>query len=192
MSKALARKLIRIRKELDWSQGKMAKMLNVSQAAVSIWENGHGEPKRATLQEIANLADIPMLHLIDEKQIHRPIEITMKVENRGEVSDAELGHVENLIGTTGKVGAIQVEDESMLPFQKGWVFIVNMEATEVSNDKIGTLCVVGQRGGHGRKLGVVTRGPTEEEVFVAPIGMGSVPYPTKPSYLYQVMGIRTV
>ena len=191
MSQALAKKIRRIREGLDWNQEKLAKALGVTQSAVSLWEKGKGEPRRKTLVELAELADIPVVQLIDEVQVHRPADVTMIITDKGSVTAHEGGTIENIIKTTGKTQAAEIGDDTMLPFMKGWFLLFDMSAPSPTTDKYGNICLVGAVGGPGRRIGVVNPGPDSDTVTVTPLGLGSIPSVMKPAFLHKLVGIRT-
>jgi transcriptional regulator with XRE-family HTH domain len=53
------------RQKLEKSQGDLAELIDVSQAAVSGWESGEVLPRAARLPDIASAYDIPVARLRD-------------------------------------------------------------------------------------------------------------------------------
>lgn len=56
----------RARSELGYSQECMAKILNVSQQAISKWEKGNCKPRVSTLKKLADLLNCTVDELLKE------------------------------------------------------------------------------------------------------------------------------
>lgn len=65
---------VTLRKEKEYSQTDMAKMLNVSKSTVGMWELGKRMPQRATLESIADIFNVDMDYLcgrqVERQKIH--------------------------------------------------------------------------------------------------------------------------
>ena len=60
--------LIRLRKRAGLTQIELAKKINFSDKAISRWENGEVVPDVETLQNLANIYNIPLTYLMEEHQ----------------------------------------------------------------------------------------------------------------------------
>ena len=60
-------KLSKLRKEKNYTQEQLAKLLGVSRQAVSKWESGTAYPETATLIEIGKLFDCSMDYLLKDE-----------------------------------------------------------------------------------------------------------------------------
>lgn len=62
-------KLKEIRKIKGYSQASLAKALNVSRSAVSMWEMGEREPELAIVAEVAALLDVDLEELVEVRHV---------------------------------------------------------------------------------------------------------------------------
>lgn len=56
-------RILELRKKKKVSQGDVAKALNVTRAAISLYEMGKREPKLETWQKLADFFDVPIAYL---------------------------------------------------------------------------------------------------------------------------------
>ncbi len=56
-------RILELRKKKKVSQGDVAKALNVTRAAISLYEMGKHEPKLETWQKLADFFDVPIAYL---------------------------------------------------------------------------------------------------------------------------------
>lgn len=70
---------VTLRKEKEYSQTDMAKMLNVSKSTVGMWELGKRMPQRATLESIADIFNVDMDYLCG-RQVERQKFILIMME----------------------------------------------------------------------------------------------------------------
>ncbi len=69
-------KLEELRKKSNLSQTELGKILNLSQKAISRYENGTAEPDLQTLKKIANFFNVSIDYLLDYKEEEKKIYFT--------------------------------------------------------------------------------------------------------------------
>ena len=69
IKKIIANNLIKLRKKHDLTQNQLAEKINYSDNAISRWERGEVTPSIETLQQIANIFDIPLRSLIEDNAV---------------------------------------------------------------------------------------------------------------------------
>jgi len=67
IAKALARNVLRLRKDKGWTQDELAAKLGIEQMAVSLIENARSNPTLETLEAIASCFDIRFVELFEAR-----------------------------------------------------------------------------------------------------------------------------
>ena len=78
------------RKELGLTQKQLAEQINVTDKAVSKWENGKGFPDTSLIKPLAQALHISVVELLDGKEVEQE-QLQEKTENRvlDEISDSK-------------------------------------------------------------------------------------------------------
>lgn len=190
MSKALAAKLTRLRKQLGMNQTELGKALGVSQGAISVWELNKGEPKRENLVALAELADVPLIHLLDEKTMNKSVEINGIIFSKGQIADAVGGYTDTVIAAPDGLNALRIDDETMAPFKEGWLLMYLSNRTTLEKKDIDELSVIGMAG-HGRRVGFVRYDRSSSSYWVEPLGGGTPIFNPKITYVNPIIAIQT-
>lgn len=66
-------RLILLRKERDYSQETLAKMLDVAKSSVAMWETGKRKPQRETIEQIADIFNVDMDYIFGKSDIRRKV-----------------------------------------------------------------------------------------------------------------------
>lgn len=93
---------VSLRKEKEYSQLDIAKMLNVSKSTVGMWELGQRMPQRATLESIADIFNVDMDYLCGRQEIKKKIGFSENGEMYVNVPEYDPDTIE-IIDLLGKI-----------------------------------------------------------------------------------------
>lgn len=83
-----------LRKEMNYSQRKIAEVLSVSQSTVAMWETGKRYPQRETMEQIADLFNVDMDYIYGKTDVRRRVTFDSKGDGYVYVPAFEVDHLE--------------------------------------------------------------------------------------------------
>lgn len=81
-------RLKRLRSEADLTGDELAKKVNVTYNAISLYENGHRKPSRATAEALCDVFNVDMDYLLCRSDTVRAIDLQGTVQNQ--ISSKEI------------------------------------------------------------------------------------------------------
>lgn len=66
-------RIIKLRKEMGWTQTDLAKLLNVAKSTVSMWEIGTRFPQRSALEDMSDLFNVDLDYLCMKTDIRKRV-----------------------------------------------------------------------------------------------------------------------
>lgn len=187
-------KLKQLREEQKMSQAKLAKLLNVAQSTVAMWENGKNKPEYNTLVKIANLFNIQIDYLTNnssiseikekEKGIKIPVlgyvAAGIPIEAIEEIIDWE--EIPESMSTRGEYFGLKIKGNSMEPHICGGDVVIIRKQSDIESGEIAIVIVNGEEGTckkvhkHDNGISLISFNPiyppkfyTNEEIISLPI-----------------------
>lgn len=146
-------KLKELREKHKLSQAKLAKLLNVSQSTVAMWENGENKPKYEKIINLCQIFNVSAAELLDDQSLvaEHPSPVWVPVlgsVQAGVPSEAiqnitDYEDISNITSCMQDYFALKIKDSSMGPrFSEGDVVIVKKQS-DVKDGEIAIILVNG-------------------------------------------------